>query len=152
MQWVPRIRYFVSRARTDIMDSILNQLSSGTLSESFSNERINPGMALSMKDSDLVGLGYRVCLSLREFWLRSNEMHEVRTFAPCEVFLFVCLFFPRHLKITGFRTTNVKGKTDHSVSLRWNKKLWSFPKRRVFFWLSIRLICELISPIFARLN
>ena len=57
MQWVPRIRHFVSSARTDIMDSILNQLSSGTLSESFSNERINPGIALSMKDSDLAGLG-----------------------------------------------------------------------------------------------
>ena len=79
---------------------------------------------------------YRVCLSLREFWLRPNEMHEVRTFAPCEVFLFVC--FENYF---GFRTTNVKGKTDHSVSLRWNKKLWSFPERRVFFWLSIQLIC-----------
>ena len=79
---------------------------------------------------------YRVCLSLREFWLRPNEMHEVRTFAPCEVFLFVC--FENYF---GFRTTNVKGKTDHSVSLRWNKKLWLFPERRVFFWLSIQLIC-----------
>ena len=96
---------------------------------------------------------YRVCLSLREFWLRPTEMHEVRTFAPCEVFLFVCLFFSPSLEnYFGFRTTNVKEKTDHSVSLRWNKELWSFPKRQVFFWLSIQLICELISSIFARLN
>ena len=33
----------------------------------------------------------------------------------------------------GFRTTNVKGKMDHSVSLRWNKRFWTFLKRRVFF-------------------
>ena len=33
------------------MDSILHQLSLGTLSESFSNERIDPGVALSMSDS-----------------------------------------------------------------------------------------------------
>ena len=84
---------------------------------------------------------YRVCLSLREFWLRLNEMHEVRTFALCEVFLFVC--FENYF---GFRTTNVKGKTDHSVSLRWNKRFWTFLKRRVFFWLCIRLLYELISP------
>ena len=53
-----------------------------------------------------------------------SEMHEVRTFAPCKALLFdMFAFFFRRLKITyGFRTTNVKGKTDHSVSLRWNKR------------------------------
>ena len=72
-------------------------------------------------------------------------MYEVRTFAPS--FLFVCLFFfPSLENDFGFRTTNVKGKTDHSVSLRWNKRFWTFLKRRVFFWLCIRLIYELISP------
>ena len=30
------------------------------------------------------------------------------------------LFFPSVENYFGFRTTNVKGKTDHSVSLRWN--------------------------------
>ena len=55
-------------------------------------------------------------------------------------------FFSSLENYFGFRTTNVKGKTDHSVSLRWNKRFWTFLKRRVFFWLCIRLICELISP------
>ena len=93
------------------------------------------------------------CLFVTERVLTETEWNA-RGANVCSLWsLFICLFvFPRHLKITGFRTTNVKGKTDHSVSLRWNKKLWSFPKRRVFFWLSIQLICELISPIFARLN
>ena len=41
-----------------------------------------------------------VCVVLWEFWLRLNEIHEVRTFAPCKgFFLFLLLFF-RHLKIT----------------------------------------------------
>ena len=39
------------------MDSILHQLSLGTLSESFSNQRIDPGVALSMSDSALTDLG-----------------------------------------------------------------------------------------------
>ena len=39
------------------MDSILNQLSLGTLSESFSNERIDPEVALSVSDSALADLG-----------------------------------------------------------------------------------------------
>ena len=49
----------------------------------------------------------------------------------------------------GFRTTNVKGKTDHSVSLRWNKRLWTFLKRRVFLlivhpinlWVDLKPAC-----------
>ena len=39
------------------MDSILNQLSLGTLSESFSNERIDPDVALSMSDCALADVG-----------------------------------------------------------------------------------------------
>ena len=52
-----------------------------------------------------------------------NEMHEVRTFAPCKSFVFdtFALIFSSLENYFGFRTTNVKGKTDHSVSLRWNK-------------------------------
>ena len=94
-----------------------------------------------------------VCLSLREFWLRLNEMHKVWTFAPRKAFLLLCGFcFSSLENYFGLGTTNVKGKTDHSFSLRWNKEFWTFPKRRVFFWLFIRFICELISPSFAGLN
>ena len=74
-----------------------------------------------------------------------SEMHEVRTFASCKAFLFdMFAFFASLENYFGFRTTNVKGETDYSVSLRWNKRLWTFLKRRVFFWLRIRLIYELI--------
>ena len=63
-----------------------------------------------------------------------SEMHKVRTFAPCKAFLFdMFAFFSSLENYFGFRTTNVKGKTDHSVSLRWNKRFWTFLKRRVFF-------------------
>ena len=85
--------------------------------------------------------------------LELSEMHEVRTFAPCKAFLFdMFAFFSSLENYFGFRTTNVQGKMDHSVSLRWNKKFWTFPKRRVFFWLCIRFICELISHSLAGLN
>ena len=93
------------------------------------------------------------CSSLRKFWLRLNEMQKVWTFAPRKAFLLLCGFcFSSLENYFRFGTTNVKGKTDHSVSLRWNKEFWTFPKRRVFFWLFIRFICELISPSFAGLN
>ena len=94
-----------------------------------------------------------VCLSLREFWLRLNEMHKVWTFASRKAFLLLCGFcFSSLENYFGLATTNVKGKTDHPFTLRWNKEFWTFPKRRVFFWLFVRFICELISPSFARLN
>ena len=52
-----------------------------------------------------------------------SEMHEVRTLAPCKAFLFdMFVFFSSLENYFGFRTTNVKGKADHSVSLRWNKR------------------------------
>ena len=52
-----------------------------------------------------------------------SEVHEVRTFARCKAFLLdVFAFFSSLENYFGFRTTNVKGKTDHSVSLRWNKR------------------------------
>ena len=76
------------------------------------------------------------CLFVTERVLTETEWNA-RGANVCSLWsLFICLFW----KLL-FRTTNVKGKTDHSVSLRWNKKLWSFPERRVFFWLSIQLIC-----------
>ena len=85
---------------------------------------------------------YCVCLSLR---VLTETEWNVRGANVCS-FLFVWFFFPSLENYFGFRTTNVKGKTDHSVSLRWNKRFWTFLKRRVFFWLCIRLIYELISP------
>ena len=52
-----------------------------------------------------------------------SEMHELRTFAPCKAFLFdMFVFFSLLENYFGFRTTNVQGKMDHSVSLRWNKR------------------------------
>jgi len=39
------------------MDSILHQLSSGTLSDRFVNERIDPEVAFSMSESALADLG-----------------------------------------------------------------------------------------------
>ena len=85
-----------------------------------------------------------VCLVLWEFWLRLNEIHEVRTFAPCKGFFFVfvvVVVFSSLENYFGFRTTNVRVKTDHSVSLRWNKTFWTFTNRFVFFWqLCIRFV------------
>ena len=67
-------------------------------------------------------------------WSSLSEMHEVRMLATCKAFLFdKFAFFSSLENYFGFRTTNVKGKTDHSVSLRWNKRFWTFLKRRVFF-------------------
>ena len=70
---------------------------------------------------------FKAGFSVRWLWLLVarvlNEMHEVRTFAPCKAFLFdMFAFFSSLENYFGFRTTNVKGKTDHSVSLRWNKR------------------------------
>ena len=71
-----------------------------------------------------------VCLLLEIM----SEVHEVRTFAPCKALLFdMFAFFSSLENYFGFRTTNVKGKTDHSVSLQWNKRFWTFLKRRVYF-------------------
>ena len=62
MQWAPapivRSAIFNTFPSVQIlMDSILHQLSLGTLSESFLNERIDLGVALSMSDSASADLG-----------------------------------------------------------------------------------------------
>ena len=92
----------------------------------------------------LVVLTVFVCLSLREFWMKCTRW----TFASQKALYFVWLSSLENY--FGFGTTNVKGKTDHPVSLRRNKEFWTFAKRRVFFWLFIRFICEQISPSFRR--
>ena len=87
---------------------------------------------------------------VREFCLRLNEMHTVWTFAPRKAFLLLCGFCFSWLEnYFGLGTTSVKGKPDHSVSLRWNKEFWTFPKRRVFFDCSFDLFVSwfrLLSP------
>ena len=86
----------------------------------------------------------RVCLS-RSVRVLSEWMKYTR----CERLLVVKAFFFVSVVVVfsslenyfGFRTTNVRVKTDHSVSLRWNKTFWTFPKRFVFFWpLCIRFV------------
>ena len=81
-----------------------------------------------------------VCVVLWEFWLRLNEIHEVRTFS-CKAFLFVV--FSSLEKYFEFRTTNIRVKTDHSVSLRWNKTFLNISKEVCIFLLIVRSICEL---------
>ena len=50
------------------------------------------------------------------------------------VFVFgVVVVFSSIENYFGFRTTNVRVKTDHSVRLRWIKTFRTFPKRFVFF-------------------
>ena len=95
-----------------------------------------------------------VCLFVTERVLTKTEWNAqgVNVCYSKSRFTFVWFCFSSLENYFGLGTTNVKGKTDHSVSLRWNKEFWTFPKRRVFFWLFIRFICELISPSFAGLN
>ena len=60
-------------------------------------------------------------------------------YTRCERLLLVKAFFVFVVVFSslenyfGFRTTNVRVKTDHSVSLRWNKTFCTFPNRFVFF-------------------
>ena len=70
-------------------------------------------------------------------WLRLNEIRKVRRFAPRKGFFFcfvVVVVFSSLENYFGFRTTNVRVKTDHFVSLRRNKTFWTFLRRFVFFW------------------
>ena len=81
-----------------------------------------------------------VCLVLWEFWLRPNEIYEVRTFASCVVFSSLENYF-------GFRTTNVRVKTYYSVSLRWNNRVCIF--LIIVHWISELILCpvlRLLSP------
>ena len=103
----------------------------------------------------------RLFVSFCEFWLRLNEMHEVRTFVHCKGFLFfvfvVVVVFSSLENYFGFRTTNVRVKTVHSVSLKRNKTFWTFQEVCIFL-IIVHSICDLIlcpvlaSPSFAGLN
>ena len=88
-----------------------------------------------------------------KFWLRLNKMHKVWTFSSRKAFLLLCGFcFSSLTNYFGLEQPMLREKRIIPVSLRWNKKFSTFPKRRVFFWLCFRFIGELISPSFAGLN
>ena len=101
-----------------------------------------------------------VCLVLWEFWLRLNEIHEaVRTFAPCKGFVFVfvvVVVFSSLEKYFGFRTTNVRVKTDHPSFWGGIKRFEHFQRGLYFsdncaFDLWIDFVSS-ASPSFAGLN
>ena len=52
--------------------------------------------------------------------MKYTLIHEMRTLAPCKAFLFVfvVVVLSSLENYFGFRTTNVRVKTGHSVSLR----------------------------------
>ena len=93
-----------------------------------------------------------VCLFVTERVL--NEMHKVWTFASRKALLLLCGFCFSSLE-NYFRlgTTNFKGKTDHSVSLRWNKSFEHFQRGEYFSDCSFDLFVSRfpeISPSFRR--
>ena len=77
--------------------------------------------------------------------MRLNEIHEVRTFAPCKgfSFVYVVVVFSSLENYCGFRTTNVRVKADHSVSLRL-KRFVNISKQVCIFLIIVHSICELI--------
>ena len=85
------------------------------------------------------------------------EMHEVRTLAPCRgLFVFFVVVFSSLENYFGFMATNVKGRTDHSVSLRRINVLNIFKEASIFL-IIVHSSCELIcvqsaSPSIAGLN
>ena len=48
------------------------------------------------------------------------------------MFYVVLVVFSSLENYFGFRTTNVKGRTDHSVSPRWNKRFEHFQRGEYF--------------------
>ena len=83
----------------------------------------------------------RLCL-----FVKCKRCERLLLVEVCKAFLFVfcccsCWFF------FGFRTTNVKERTDHSVSLRWKKRFEHFQRGKYFsdncafeLWVDFRLL------------
>ena len=73
-----------------------------------------------------------VCLFVTERVLTKSEWNtqDVNVCFSRSFFTFVWFLFFVTWKLLW--TRNNQGKTDHPVSLRWNKKFWTLPKRRVF--------------------
>ena len=71
----------------------------------------------------------------------------MRRFAPCMktfLFVFAVLFFLSLENYFGSRTTNGRVKTNHSVSLRWKKKVFNISKEVCSFLIIVHSICEVI--------
>ena len=92
----------------------------------------------------------RFCVVLWEFWLKLNEIHEVRTFAPFKplylflLLLLLLLLLFRHLKLLWIQKNQVRVKTDHSVSLRWNMTFRKISKEVCILLIIVHSICEFI--------
>ena len=84
-----------------------------------------------------------VCLLL-EFWTKCTRCERL---LPVKHFYLTSLLFCRRLKIT-LDSEQPMLKEKQIIPSVWGgiKGFWTFLKRRVFFWLCIRLIYELISP------
>ena len=83
-------------------------------------------------------------------WMKCTSCNRLLLVKP---FYLTCFFFLASLEnYFGFRITKGKGKMDHSVSQRQNKKFWTLPKGQVFFWLCIRIICKWILCAVFHLN
>ena len=84
-----------------------------------------------------------VCLLL-ECWVKCTRCERL---LRVKHFYLTCLLFFRRLKIT-LDSEQPMLKEKRIIPSVWGgiKGFWTFLKRRVFFWLCIRLIYELISP------
>ena len=73
----------------------------------------------------------RLCL-----FVKCTRCERLLLVEVCKAFLFVFVVviddFSSLKNYFGFRTTNVKGRTDHSVSLRWNKRFEHFQRGEYF--------------------
>ena len=88
-----------------------------------------------------------VCLLL-EFWTKCTRCERL---LPVKHFYLTCLLFFSRLKIT-LDSEQPMLKEKRIIPSVWGgiKGFWTFLKRRVFFWLCIRLIYELISPVWIK--
>ena len=88
-----------------------------------------------------------VCLLL-EFWTKCTRCERL---LPVKHFYLTSLLFCRRLKIT-LDSEQPMLKEKQIIPSVWGgiKGFWTFLKRRVFFWLCIRLIYELISPVWIK--
>ena len=74
--------------------------------------------------------GSRRAFLWESHWLRLNEIHKLWTFPSRKAFILLCGFcFSSPENYFGIETTNVKGKTDHPVSLRSGIKSFEHSKK-----------------------
>ena len=88
----------------------------------------------------------RLCLFVK--CTRCKRLLLVKSVKPFySFFVVVLVVFSSLENYFGFRTTNVKGRTDHSVSPRWNKRFEHFQRGEYFsdncafeLWVDFRLL------------